>query len=125
MNHTLIIVAAVASFVLGMIWWGPLFGKAWMRGMGMKVETTKPPVSSMIATIISSLVKVYALAWMLSLTQMPNIEAVMMLFFAIWIGVLSNVELSGVLWSKRKIPVMLINMGFYAVEFALIAFIIA
>ncbi len=34
-----VIVAALASFPLGMLWYGPLFGKAWMAASGVTKET--------------------------------------------------------------------------------------
>jgi hypothetical protein len=40
-NFLAIGVAAVASWVLGGLWYGPLFGKAWKRGMGVP-EDAKP-----------------------------------------------------------------------------------
>jgi hypothetical protein len=33
-----VIVAALASFPLGMLWYGPLFGKAWMAATGVTRE---------------------------------------------------------------------------------------
>ena len=41
MNWLAIIAAAVAIFVVGFIWYGPLFGKAWMESTGMTEEKAK------------------------------------------------------------------------------------
>ena len=30
-NYLSVLIAAIASFVLGWIWHGPIFGKAWMK----------------------------------------------------------------------------------------------
>jgi hypothetical protein len=38
LNHLAVFVAALSSFVLGGVWYGPLFGKAWMRENGFTVE---------------------------------------------------------------------------------------
>ena len=38
LNHPAIIVAALLSFVLGGLWYGPLFGKLWMREVGLTPE---------------------------------------------------------------------------------------
>jgi hypothetical protein len=40
-NWLSVLVAAVSSFVLGAIWYGPLFGKAWMKVNGFKEEDLK------------------------------------------------------------------------------------
>lgn len=36
-----ILAAAVAGFVVGGIWYGPLFGKAWMKARGIDAEAAK------------------------------------------------------------------------------------
>lgn len=33
-----IILGSVLSFVVGSLWYGPLFGKAWMKGAGIKFD---------------------------------------------------------------------------------------
>lgn len=35
------VVSTVAYFALGAIWYGPIFGKAWQRGVGLKDEQLK------------------------------------------------------------------------------------
>ena len=38
LNWLAILVATVAAFVLGGLWYGPLFGKAWMAALGKTEE---------------------------------------------------------------------------------------
>lgn len=38
LNWLAIVAAAASSFVIGGLWYGPLFGKAWMRASGMTEE---------------------------------------------------------------------------------------
>ena len=40
-NWLSVIVAAVSSFIVGGIWYGPLFGKAWMNEFGFTKEDLK------------------------------------------------------------------------------------
>jgi hypothetical protein len=40
-NWIAIVVATVATFILGGLWYGPLFGKMWMAGSGMTEEKAK------------------------------------------------------------------------------------
>ena len=37
-NWLAVVVAALAAFPLGMLWYGPLFGKAWMAATGVTTE---------------------------------------------------------------------------------------
>ncbi len=43
-NYWAILVSAIASLILGSIWYGPLFGKAWMRIIKADPEKMKDPV---------------------------------------------------------------------------------
>ena len=40
-NWLSVLVAAISSFLVGGIWYGPLFGKAWMVEFGFKEEDLK------------------------------------------------------------------------------------
>ena len=54
-NFPLILLAALAPMPLGFLWYGPLFGKAWMRESGMTPEKAKS----------SNLVKILSLSYLL------------------------------------------------------------
>ena len=47
-NMTAILIAVVANFIFGAIWYMPLFGKAWAKEMKMDANGPKPPASAMI-----------------------------------------------------------------------------
>ncbi|MFM9055456.1 MAG: DUF1761 domain-containing protein [Bacteroidota bacterium] len=53
-NFPLILLAALAPMPLGFLWYGPLFGKAWMRESGMTPEKAKS----------SNLVKILSLSYL-------------------------------------------------------------
>ncbi len=40
-NHFAVITAAVSMFVLGGLWYGPLFGKQWMSANGFSEDDLK------------------------------------------------------------------------------------
>ena len=40
-NWLAVIVATVATFILGGLWYGPLFGRMWMAASGMTDEKAK------------------------------------------------------------------------------------
>ena len=42
-NHLAVIVAVVMQFVLGFLWYGPLFGDAWMEMVGLDMDTADRP----------------------------------------------------------------------------------
>ena len=66
-NHLAVLTCVVLSFVLGFIWYDPLFGETWMALVGLDlatVEANPPGAGAWITNIISSLAPIYVLAWL-------------------------------------------------------------
>jgi hypothetical protein len=63
-----IVVAAVSTFIIGAIWYGPLFGKIWMNEMGFTEEDLKQ----------ANMVKIYGIAFVLEFIIALNLA---MFFF--------------------------------------------
>ena len=55
-NLIAILVSVVLSFVVGGLWYGPVFGNGWMKNKGLTKEDVSDGGSSMFYTVISSLV---------------------------------------------------------------------
>lgn len=51
-----ILTMVVASFVLGGVWYGPLFGKAWLSALGKNASDLRRPVLPFIVSIASGFV---------------------------------------------------------------------
>ncbi len=65
-NYLAVLVSVVWMFFLGFLWYGPLFGEAWLGMVGMDMATAEanPPGASIwMANIFASAMGVYALAW--------------------------------------------------------------
>ena len=41
MNYLAIVVAGIAAWIIGAIWYGPIFGKKWQKEVGLSDETLK------------------------------------------------------------------------------------
>ncbi|MGE0772507.1 MAG: DUF1761 domain-containing protein [Cyclobacteriaceae bacterium] len=50
-NYAAIAVVVVATFILGFLWYTPLFGKAWAKEMGFDTSK-KPKTSEMVRGMI-------------------------------------------------------------------------
>jgi hypothetical protein len=60
LNWLAILGATLASFALGGLWYGPIFGKAWMAAIGKKQEelpsNATPFIVSFVTALITSIV---------------------------------------------------------------------
>ena len=60
LNWFAILVATIAAFVLGGLWYGPIFGEAWLKAVGKKKEdldaSPMPFVISFFCALITAIV---------------------------------------------------------------------
>ncbi len=66
-NHLAVLVSVVLLFVLGFLWYGPIFGEQWMGMVGLdqaKIEANPPGAGIWVTNVISAVVSMYALAWL-------------------------------------------------------------
>lgn len=134
-NYIAVIVAAVASIAIGMIWYGPLFGKQWTVMMGWTPEA----VAAMKAKgdmgqkygiqIIGSLVMAYVLANALifasTYMQVSGVQAGAMAGFFNWLGFVAPVTLGSALWEQKSWNLWLLNNAYYIVSLISMGVILA
>lgn len=83
-----VVVAVVASQIIGFLWYGPLFGKPWRAGMGITdadMQDRSGLGQLVVIAIIWSIVSATAIAALLSMTGTPD------LMEGIWVGFLASI----------------------------------
>src|SRR3954471_8513398 len=99
-NMTAVLVAVVANFIFGAIWYMPLFGKAWAKEMKMDPNSPKPPSSvmirGMVIMVIGSFLMTYVFAhniaawnpvtWGQAASATPPMSNAWMAAFFTWVG---------------------------------------
>ncbi len=64
-NHLAVLVSVIWMFFLGFMWYGPLFGEAWMGMVGLSMEDAEQPSAGIwISNIIGSVAGIYMLAYL-------------------------------------------------------------
>ncbi len=115
-----IIVAVVVGFVIGFLWHGPLFGKAWAREMGMNTSGEKP---DMMKPMLMNIVGLFLVAYVLyhglvmgnAFFNTSGASAGMMGAFWYWLGFFVPVFINTVAWEKRSWKLFFINTGYWLV----------
>ena len=126
-NYLAVVVAAVSSIVIGSVWFGPLFGKPFSKGMGVETwsEDKKAAMkSSMPATylkqFVMSLIMAFVVAyvvWMyrIALPELGALMAGLQTGFWLWIGVAVPVRYGESLWNGQKFRYTAIDLGYWLV----------
>lgn len=55
LNWWAILVATVAAFALGGLWYGPLFGKAWLAALGKTEDEIQPSAQPFVVSAVAAL----------------------------------------------------------------------
>ncbi|MBT6764696.1 MAG: DUF1761 domain-containing protein [Prolixibacteraceae bacterium] len=125
-NYLAVLVAALSAFIIGWIWYGPLFAKRWMKLNGFTEESLKEGAMSMPAIMIINFVAVIVSA--LGMAMFLGAESDMM--FGISAGLMIAVfwiatsRLNDVLSEKKPFGLFLINVGYNLVTYAVMGAII-
>ena len=62
LNWWAIVAATVAAFLLGGLWYGPLFGKAWMHALGKTEADIQPSPAPFVISFFTALLTTIVLA---------------------------------------------------------------
>jgi hypothetical protein len=122
-NMLAVLLAVVANFILGFLWYTPLFGNAWAAEMGFD-RTVKPKggeiAKGMIFMIIGNFFLAYVFAHNIAAWSfVPGIDEmsipVKILNSTVftWLGFYLPIDLNTVAWEKKSWKLFAINTGYH------------
>ena len=128
-----VLVAAIASMVVGFLWYSPvLFARPWMVLMGYdpedktRLEEMRKGAGKMYAlSFLASLVSAMVLAKIILITTVGSALYGMKVGFAVWLGFVTTVQLTNVLFAKQPVKLYLINTGYQLVCYLVMGAILA
>ena len=122
-NMIAVLVAVVANFILGFIWYTPLFGKAWAKENGFDTSIKPKPgemAKGMIFMVIGNFLMAFVfahniMAWSYvpGSTEMSMVSKVMSSTIFTWLGFYVPVDLSAVAWERKSWKLFGINTGYH------------
>jgi surface polysaccharide O-acyltransferase-like enzyme len=133
LNLLSVLAAAIATMILGFLWYSPLlFAKPWTVAMGYdlndktKMEEMRKGAGKLYGiTFVASLVSAFVLAKIIDVTTVTSALYGMKIGFAVWLGFVTTVQLTSTLFKKRPIKLYLIDTGYQLVCYLLMGAILA
>lgn len=116
---------------LGMLWYGPLFGKRWMKLMGFSEKSMNDAKKNMATTYGAQLGASFLQAFVLSLlifsSRITEFSQIIVLGFWVWLGFMATVILTKQLFDTRPFTpqLYLIDIGYQLVVVSSMAIIIS
>ena len=115
-NFLAVAAAAVATMVLGGIWYGPLFGKLWMSAHGHtpeRLEEMKKGMGKAYGlSLLCYLVMATVLSILISGVGAAGVWAGLRLGFYCWLGFAATIGLTSLLFSERRPATYLLDAGY-------------
>lgn len=123
-----VLVAVVASQIIGFLWYGPLFVKPWMAGLGKTQDEMAQSGSGLpqaiIGGIVASILSALALAIILTMSDTPDVESGIKIGLLASIGFVASNLVSGGMFEGRNPTVTWINVGYAVVSLTVMGAII-
>lgn len=122
-NWLAVVVAALSGFALGGLWYGPLFGKAWMAASGMTEERARS----------ANMVRIYGLTLLLNIVAAVSLAMFIGagdLNFGLFAGFMTGLTFVSVglgityLFEQRPLRLWLINAGYQTLFFTVMGAIL-
>ncbi len=127
MSYLAVIVAAVAQYIIGFLWYGPLFGKTWMSLMGINPQSIKREGmgKTLVWTFVGSLVTAGVLRKFATMVGALTVGAGIALGAMAWFGFIATVTLASVLYEKRSVNLYILNNAYQLVSLVIMGAIVA
>src|SRR5208337_576049 len=132
-NPWAVLVSAIAAMVIVFLWYSPiLFANPWMRLMGFDpndkakiAEMQKGAGKIYGLAFVASIVSAVVLAKIIDITSVNTILYGMKIGFAVWLGFVTTVQLTGALFGKQPTKLYVINTGYQLVCYLVMGGILA
>jgi hypothetical protein len=130
-NYWAILVCAVLSMVIGSVWYGPLFGKLWMRICGTREmsdaecnEMKKKAIPLYFVQFLLSLLQLFILAYLTGSTAMNGMVSAII----VWVGFVMPTLAGACMWTSeaRKMAWsrFLVQAGYHLVSLSVFGLIL-
>jgi len=125
-NYLAVLVAAIAYFVLGGLWYSPvLFGNMWKKAMNIKDGNMKGLGKVMAGGFVANLLTTYVMAVVLGLVGVATFAVAAQVAFWMWLGFMAPMLINSVLYEGKSWNLFIINAAYQLIGLSLAAGIVA
>jgi hypothetical protein len=115
-----VVVGAVVFMVIGMIWFGPLFGKQWSATTGNPAMSGMPATDKLIGTFLYSFVLSAAVNYF---GVIDDIEHSLVTGLLLGVFVIGSAAYAAVVWDNQHRTTWMLNVGFLFVAITIVTYV--
>lgn len=124
-NWLAVIVGVVVSNALGFLWYGPLFGKAWAKALGKKMEDLQGSPTMYVVTVVASLITMIVLAAAVAAFGSTALLEGAVVGALLWFGIGATQSYVGATFEGRSMAVWQISALYNLVVFVVMGAVFA
>lgn len=132
-NYWAVLGCMLASILIGFVWYGPLFGKPWMKMSGIIMPEKKPSFFVMLKPIVISLAGALFMSltlahWLVFSAVVLNVTGLVGALqgaFWLWLGLTVPVGVSVVAWEGKPWRLFLIHSAYWLVLLSTMAMVLS
>lgn len=125
LNWWAILVSTIAAFVLGGLWYGPLFGKAWLEAIGKTEADIEPSAAPFVISFFSALFTAIVLAALVRSLGVDTLYGGVMLGAVVGLGFIASAMASDSAFCGWGLKLFLIQSGYRVVYSTIMGGILA
>lgn len=126
-NYLSVIVCAFLSMIVGALWYGPLFGKEWMKLVGKTEEEISkdfnPAKTYSLATAAHFFIALI-IAYIIDLTNAKTVIDGLRIALTTWVGFVAAPWYVNFLFERKPVKLLIINSVYNLVLFVLFGIIL-
>ncbi|KKT22473.1 MAG: hypothetical protein UW08_C0008G0017 [Parcubacteria group bacterium GW2011_GWB1_43_8b] len=120
-NFIGVAIAGIIGMAVGFSWYGPIFGKLWVKLMGFtKEELEEAQKKGMILNYGLGLLGQFVTAYALSLLIAASFQYFggfsYSLILWVWLGIIVPIQMGTVLWEGKPWTLFALNSAYYLVQ---------
>jgi hypothetical protein len=133
-NYLAVFVASITSMVIGFLWYGPVFGKLWIKLSGFSKEDVekakkkgmaKEYILMFAGSFVMSYVLAHSLVFASAYLKASGVSSGLMTGFWNWLGFVAPVTLGAVLWEGKSWKLWILNNGYYLVTLSVMGLVLS
>lgn len=124
LNWWAILTATVAAFALGGLWYGPLFGKAWVAALGKAEEDIQPSPRPFVIAAVAALITCIVVAALMRALGLSGLLPGALFGLVIGLGLVATATATDSGFCGWSLNLWLIQNGYHVAYSALMGAII-
>ena len=112
LNWWAILVATGAAFVLGGLWYGPMFGQAWLKALGKAEADLQPSPTPFVISFFAALLSCVVLAAIMKGLALNTLGGGLIIGGLVGIGFIAASMASDSAFCRSGMPLFLIQSGY-------------